>query len=140
MKIKEFFKSLFNQSTPDESGKDCSIKEQNDENDSTLLYDGDLVKLFGKCVSLIDKLEEMSQGFKSAKEQFLINMVQDELFNALLLSGGTIIDKDESFDIIRHKCVNKVDAKNGMVIEQTVKPGLKLGDRVYIRANVNVKI
>lgn len=110
------------------------------DNTTSLLDDKNLVRLFSECTSLIEQLDKLSQGFQSENEQLLIQMVKEKLYNALLSSGGTSIKNEKLFDIIHHKSINCCDAKDGMIIENTIEPGLSLEDRVFIRAKVNLKI
>lgn len=106
---------------------------------SSLLENKPLVKLFSECTDLLKELDLLSKDFKSDREQFLIEMVQDKIVSALLLSGGKAIDDDMYFDIVRHIALNKNDAKEGAEIQDIISSGVMLEDRVFVRAKVNLK-
>lgn len=99
-----------------------------------------LVKVFTECADLLYELDGLAENFKTEREQFLLQMVREKIRTALLLSGGTPIDNDEVFDIIRHIGMNCIHANNGMPIQEFVESGILLGERVFVRAKVNLKM
>ena len=108
--------------------------------ESSLLDNKPLVKVFAECADLLNELDGLTKNLKSEREQFLLQMVREKIRTALILSGGTPIDNDEVFDIIRHFCVNCNHANNGMPIQEFVESGIMLGERVFVRAKVNLKM
>lgn len=106
---------------------------------SSLLDNKPLVKMFAECTDLLNELDDLAKKLKSESEQFLLQMVREKIRTALILSGGTLIDGDEAFDIIRHFSVNYNHANNGMPIQEFVESGIMLEDRVFIRAKVILK-
>ena len=98
------------------------------------------MKIFAECADLLKDLDDLVSSFKSEREQFLLQMVREKIRTILLLSGGTLIDNDESFDIIRHFSINCNNAVNGMPIQKFVESGIMLEDRVFVRAKVILKI
>lgn len=106
----------------------------------SLLENKPLVKIFTECADLLRSLDELTKDFKSEREQFLLQMVREKICTVLLISGGTPIDNDKSFDIIRHISINCNNAVNGMPIQEFVEAGISLDDRVIVRAKVNLKI
>lgn len=108
--------------------------------ESSLLDNKPLVKVFAECADLLNELDGLTKNLKSEREQFLLQMVREKIRTALILSGGTPIDNDEVFDIIRHFCVNCNHANNGMPIQDFVESGIMLGERVFVRAKVNLKM
>lgn len=121
----------------------------NGTNEAEVRYDTDklslldnkpLVKIFAECADLFKDLDDLASSFKSEREQFLLQMVCEKIRTILLLSGGTLIDNDESFDIIRHISINCNNAVNGIPIQKFVESGIMLEDRVFVRAKVILKI
>ena len=108
--------------------------------ESSLLDNKPLVKVFAECADLLNELDSLSKNLKSEREQFLLQMVREKIRSALILSGGTPIDSDEVFDIIRHFSLNCNHANNGMPIQEFVESGIMLGERVFVRAKVNLKM
>lgn len=108
--------------------------------ESSLLDNKQLVKVFAECADLLNELDDLAKNLKSEREQFLLQMVREKIRTALFLSGGTPIDSDEVFDIIRHFSVNCNHANNGMPIQEFVESGIMLGERVFVRAKVNLKM
>jgi superfamily II RNA helicase len=108
--------------------------------ESSLLDNKPLVKVFAECADLLNELDSLSKNLKSEREQFLLQMVREKIRSALILSGGTPIDCDEVFDIIRHFSLNCNHANNGMPIQEFVESGIMLGERVFVRAKVNLKM
>ena len=106
----------------------------------SLLDNKPLVKVFAECADLLNELEDIAKNFKSEREQFLLQMVRERIRSALILSGGTPIDGDEVFDIIRHISLNCDRANDGMPIQEIVEAGIMLGERVFVRAKVNLKV
>lgn len=108
--------------------------------ESSLLDNKPLVKVFAECADLLNELDGLAKSLKSEREQFLLQMVREKIRSALILSGGTPIDSDEVFDIIRHFSLNCNHANNGMPILEFVESGIMLGERVFVRAKVNLKM
>lgn len=108
--------------------------------ESSLLDNKPLVKVFAECADLLNELDGLAKSLKSEREQFLLQMVREKIRSALILSGGTPIDSDEVFDIIRHFSLNCNHANNGMPIQEFVESGIMLGERVFVRAKVNLKM
>ena len=106
----------------------------------SLLDNKPLVKVFAECADLLNELDDMAGNFKSEREQFLLQMVRERIRSVLILSGGTPIDGDEVFDIIRHFSLNCDQANDGMPIQEFVEAGIMLGERVFVRAKVNLKV
>ena len=96
--------------------------------------------MFTECSDLLRDLDRLVKDCKSEREQNLLQMVREKICTAMILSGGTSIDNDESFDIIRHYSLNCDNAVNGMPIQEFVEAGISLEERVMVRAKVNVKI
>lgn len=113
---------------------------QYDTDKPSLLNNKPLVKIFAECADLLKDLDDLVGSFKSEREQFLLQMVREKIRTILLLSGGTLIDNDESFDIIRHISINCDNAVNGMPIQKVAESGIMLEDRVFVRAKVILKI
>ena len=100
--------------------------------ESSLLDNKPLVKVFAECADLLNELDGLAKSLKSEREQFLLQMVREKIRSALILSGGTPIDSDEVFDIIRHFSLNCNHANNGMPIQEFVESGIMLGERGFV--------
>lgn len=126
----------------EETSSKCIESEQDHKHvsESPLLDNKPLVKMFTECSDLLRDLDRLVKDCKSEREQNLLQMVREKICTAMILSGGTSIDNDESFDIIRHYSLNCDNAVNGMPIQEFVEAGISLEERVMVRAKVNVKI
>ena len=116
----------------------CDITELNDTTPS-LLDNKPFVKLFDECCDIINEFERYPQRYKKISSEDLLEIVRENIITALCLSGGTLIDKEEIFDSLRHKCKDNIDTKEGSEIDQILYPGVSLEEKIGIRAIVTIK-
>lgn len=126
---------------PDDDDKSTS-KEKKEEPEepieASLLDNKPLVKMFGECADVIKNIERIRPAFKSVDCQDLINTVREQLVQAMILSGGKTIDNEEEFNTLRHKCQRGICANDGDKIIKTLEPGVTLGERVFVKALVEI--
>lgn len=126
---------------PDDDDKSTSKekKEEPEEPIEALLLDNKpLVKMFGECADVIKNIERIRPAFKSVDCQDLINTVREQLVQAMILSGGKTIDNEKEFNTLRHKCQRGICANDGDKIIKTLEPGVTLGERVFVKALVEI--
>ena len=126
--------SLVNESIDD---KGLVVIEPKNSCDS-LLDNRQLVKVFTECADLLSEIERISSRFKSSDSQLLLELVNERLRTALYLSGGKPIDSDDTFDPVRHICIDNPLAKDGTPIIETIETGILLESRVFVKAKVRV--
>lgn len=94
-----------------------SSKEKKEESEelvtASLLDNKPLVKMFEECAGIIKKLEQIRPAFESDDSQDLINIVREQLVQAMLLSGGKTINNEKEFNTLRHKCLKGIRANDG---------------------------
>lgn len=126
---------------PDDDDKSTS-KEKKEEPEepieASLLDNKPLVKMFGECADVIKNIERIRPAFKSVDCQDLINTVREQLVQAMILSGGKTIDNEKEFNTLRHKCQRGICANDGDKIIKTLEPGVTLGERVFVKALVEI--
>ena len=126
---------------PNDDDKSTS-KEKNEEPEepivASLLDNKPLVKMFGECADVIKNIERIRPAFESDDCQDLINTVREQLVQAMILSGGKTIDNEKEFNTLRHKCQRGICANDGDKIINTLEPGVTLGERVFVKALVEI--
>ena len=126
---------------PNDDDKSTS-KEKNEEPEepivASLLDNKPLVKMFGECADVIKNIERIRPAFESEDCQDLINTVREQLVQAMILSGGKTIDNEKEFNTLRHKCQRGICANDGDKIINTLEPGVTLGERVFVKALVEI--
>ena len=126
---------------PAYDGKSTS-KEKKEEPEepieASLLDNKPLVKMFGECADVIKNIERIRPAFESEDCQDLINTVREQLVQAMILSGGKTIDNEKEFNTLRHKCQRGICANDGDKIINTLEPGVTLGERVFVKALVEI--
>lgn len=105
---------------------------------ASLLDNKPLVKMFEECADVIKNLERINPAFESDDSKDLINTVREQLVQAMILSGGKTIDNEKEFNILRHKCQRGICANDGDKIINTLEPGVTLGERVFVKALVEI--
>lgn len=126
---------------PDDDDKPTP-KEKKEEPEepieASLLDNKPLVKMFGECADVIKNIERIRPAFESEDCQDLINTVREQLVQAMILSGGKTIDNEKEFNTLRHKCQRGICANDGDKIINTLEPGVTLGERVFVKALVEI--
>lgn len=105
----------------------------------SLLDNKPLVKLFEECADIIRYLEHIRPAFDLNESRELINIVREQLVQALVLSGGKIINGEKLFNRLRHNCEKGILANDGDEIVKTLESGVSLEDRVFVKAIVEIK-
>ncbi|MBR5782058.1 MAG: hypothetical protein IKY27_08795 [Bacteroidales bacterium] len=104
----------------------------------SLLDNRPLVKIFTECADLLSEIDRISPRFKSPDSRLLLDLVNERLRTALYLSGGKPIDDDETFDSVRHICIDNPVAKEGTPISEIIEFGVALESRVFVKAKVKL--
>ena len=126
---------------PADNVKSTSIEKKEEPEEpivASLLDNKPLVKMFGECADVIKNIERIRPAFESDDCQDLINTVREQLVQAMILSGGKTIDNEKEFNTLRHKCQRGICANDGDKIINTLEPGVTLGERVFVKALVEI--
>lgn len=126
---------------PADDVKSTSIEKKEEPEEpivASLLDNKPLVKMFGECADVIKNIERIRPAFESDDCQDLINTVREQLVQAMILSGGKTIDNEKEFNTLRHKCQRGICANDGDKIINTLEPGVTLGERVFVKALVEI--
>lgn len=127
------------ESADDDKSSSKEKKEESEEPVTASLLDNKpLVKMFEECASIIKKLEQIRPAFESDDSQDLINTVREQLVQAMMLSGGKIINNEKEFNTLRHKCLKGIRANDGDKIIKMLEPGVMLEERVFVKALVEI--
>lgn len=101
----------------------------------TLLDDTAYMALAEKCCNIISELDTI----QTEENAGMSDLVKTRIREALLCSGAEPISDETSFDILRHKAEGKSIVRKGTPISATIEPGIAIGDRVMIKAKVEIK-
>ena len=127
----------------EKSEEDLSQSEQETEQEQkqsdSLSDNKPFIKLFEECSSVIKDIDRLSaRQFESQETPNVMQYIESKLLSALYLAGGQPIDNDTEFDVLRHSCIDKKDVPQSTPITETVRQGVILEDRVFVKANVRV--
>lgn len=103
--------------------------------DHTLLDDTPYMALAEKCCNIISELDTI----QTEENADMSDLVKTRIREALLCSGAVPISDETSFDILRHKAEGKSIVHKGTPISATIEPGIAIGDKVMIKAKVEIK-
>lgn len=103
--------------------------------DNSLLDDAAYMALAEKCCDIISELDTI----QTEENADMSDMVKTRIKEALLCSGAEPISDESSFDILRHKAEGKSIVRKGTPISATIEPGVAIGDKVMIKAKVEIK-
>lgn len=113
--------------------------EQEQKQSDSLSDNKPFIKLFEECSSVIKDIDRLSaRQFESQETPNVMQYIESKLLSALYLAGGQPIDNDTEFDVLRHSCIDKKDVPQSTPITETVRQGVILEDRVFVKANVRV--
>lgn len=112
-----------------------SRKEEEDVNKSQNSYS----RLMELCADLIAEMESVEERMRTPESKDMIAFVKGRLLDSMLLSGGSYISEESEFDILRHEPVPMAFVKDGSIIEETLRPGMTVGKRVFLKAKVRVR-
>lgn len=101
----------------------------------TLLDDTAYMALAEKCCDIISELDTI----QTEENADMSDLVKTRIKEALLCSGAEPISNENSFDILRHKAAGKSIVRKGTPISATIEPGIAIGDKVMIKAKVEIK-
>ena len=147
-KMPDFLTEEVYEGLTDYVSQDSLVDENNDDkglvanepknSGDSLLENRPLVKVFTECADLLSEIERISPRFKSPDSKLLLDLVNERLRTALYLSGGKPIDSDDTFDPVRHICLDNPLTKDGTPIIETIEAGILLETRVFVKAKVRV--
>lgn len=103
--------------------------------DDSLLDDTAYMVLAEKCCDIISELDTIH----TEENADMSDLVKTRIKEALLCSGAEPISDETSFDILRHKAEGKSIVRKGTPISATIEPGIAIGDKVMIKAKVEIK-
>lgn len=108
------------------------------EEPTSLLNNSEYMTLALQCCDMLSELDRMQNQVKNEEVVDFIKLQKSRIREALIISGATMIDEETEFDLLRHQCTNGYIVKNGTPIVQTVEPGVEIGERVMVKAKVNL--
>lgn len=139
--LKSIVSELENEAEVGTDAKACIDDKLQDEADApqpcdhTLLDDTAYMALAGKCCDIISELD----AIQTVENADMSDLVKTRIREALLCSGAEPISDETSFDILRHKAEGKSIVRKGTPISATIEPGIAIGDKVMIKAKVEIK-
>lgn len=111
-----------------------NIIEPGDETTTSLLDNPPYLSLADSCCALIQELDKL----KNEDNKELIEQVILRIKEGLISSGAEPIAEETAYDIIRHAAVGKSIVRKGTPIISTIEPGIAIGDKVMIKAKVQI--
>lgn len=139
--LKSIVSELDNEAEVGTDAKTCIDYKLQDEAyapqlcDNSLLDDTAYMALAEKCCDIISELETIH----TEENADMSDLVKTRIKEALLCSGAEPISDETSFDILRHKAEGKSIVRKGTPISATIEPGIAIGDKVMIKAKVEIK-
>lgn len=102
--------------------------------ETSLLDNNAYMSLAGNCCDIVKELDKL----KAEDNQDLINLVISHIKEGLISSGAKPIAEETEYDVIRHTAVGKSIVRKGTPIISTLDPGIAIGDKVMIKAKVQI--
>lgn len=115
-----------------------TTEEAEDKKEEAVNSNESYQKLIEECTDLISEFESYKNRFETEEGKMMTDIVQERLFEILVKSGAQLITDETSFDIIRHIAVPAQMVENGTPVLETIRPGIALGNKVLIRAQVRI--
>lgn len=104
----------------------------------SLLDNQAYMALVAQCMNIYDELGRIKGQTSDENIQNFIRMQKGRIREALMLTGGKVIDEEKEFNLLRHEPVPMAIANNGDLIEETLVSGIEIEDRVIIKAKVKM--
>lgn len=98
----------------------------------------DYETLLGNLSSLIRELDSYQQRLETNEAKNIIDIASLHLIEAMEDGTIDVINNDKEFNILYHTAIPSQNVLNGTAIKETVRPGLKIGNKVLVRAMVRV--
>lgn len=100
----------------------------------SLLDNSPYMSLADSCCDLVKELDKL----KSEDNKELVDLVNSRIKEGLISSGAEPIAEETSYDVIRHTAIGKAIVRKGTPINLTIEPGIAIGDKVMIKAQVKI--
>lgn len=114
---------------------EADVIEQEAAHETTSLLDNSpYMSLADSCCDLIKELDKL----KSEDNQELVDLVNSRIKEGLISSGAEPIAEETSYDVIRHSAIGKSIVRKGTPITSIIEPGVAIGDKVMIKAKVQI--
>lgn len=96
--------------------------------------------LLEEICSEIERIREIRNDYTQPdKVYYILKSIDSSLRDAMVYSGAKRIAGDEKFDVLRHDAINDYgQAHDGCAVSKVVETGIFVGDRVFLRALVEV--
>lgn len=107
---------------------------QDDEQVGNKMYETLLENLSG----VIRELDGYQSRLETEEAKSITDITSLHLIEAMENGDIEVISNDKEFNILLHTPVPSKKVENGTPIIETIRPGLKLGNKVIVRAQVKV--
>lgn len=134
MFIAEIDRENLHDKTIDEGGTGTLTTETKIDEVRSLLDNTAYMVLADNCCDLIKELDKL----KTEENNDLVDMISSRIMEGLISSGADSIAEETSYDVIRHTAIGKAIVRKGTPIVSTIKPGIAIGDKIMIKAKVEV--
>lgn len=130
-----------------QSADECAVEDVQDETPEpseveTLhvqpVLENVVPKIMEECSDLISEFEAYKPRFTTDEGIIMAETIQDRLTELLTKYGAQLIDNDTQFDILRHTAVPAQIVENGTPIQEFIRPGIVMRNKVLVRAQVRV--
>lgn len=88
--------------------------------------------------NLIRELDSYQLRLETEEAKNIIDIASLHLIEAMEDGAIEIINNDTVFNILHHTAIPSQNVLNGTPIKETIRPGLKLGNKVLVRAQVRI--
>jgi len=113
-------------------------KEKTIDGSRNVQPETDVPKIMEECSELITEFESYKSRFETEEGKTMAETIQNRLTELLTKYGAQLIIGDKEFDVLRHTAVPAQYVDDGTPIREFIRPGIIMGKKVLIRAQVNV--
>lgn len=104
----------------------------------SLLDNKPYVLLAEQCSQIYEELDKISKQLDDSTILDFIDMQKTRIREALVLSGASLIDEEDSFDGLKHSALPVNGVANGRTIDSIIESGITIDERVFIKSIVKL--
>lgn len=103
-------------------------------------FEAHYLNLMQKCSEMIREIDVWAFRTESEETRDICSVIAKHLIEDMSTSSPRIIliSNDKHFNSLLHDAVPSSIVDDGAAIAETLRPGIKLGDRVFVRAKVRL--